>query len=381
MKLVFDLPLGVPELGTPFKCNPLIGAAAVGAGISAIGGLLGNAQQAVYTKEQQKLQSKLNKQEMEHSMGLQRSQQEWLMNSQYGKMASGMKNAGLNPATANGTTPATPSPGSPTTGGVGPAFHGSDLGLAISQGAGIAADLRLKDSQSDLNYAKADDQRFKNSDVYRGLILRGKSEEIALTIAKQHEANSNVSLNYAKVGECASATQKNLSEVGVNVEKQNVLVQEQIESQYRIANILQGIKESDSRIVLNMAQAYQAREIGKLQKHLAHQADTQASLNTALDTESESRTSLNRQIRETEEHRTNKSRLESKAQEIANIALGYETNVLIAIPAEERAKYHAAEMVRGYWMPFNPSGVATGAFVGSVANSGGTPVKVSGFGN
>lgn len=353
MKLVFDLPLGVPELGTPFKCNPLIGAAAVGAGISAIGGLLGNAQQAVYTKEQQKLQSKLNKQEMEHSIGLQRSQQEWLMNSQYGKMASGMKNSGLNPAIANGTTPSTPSPGSPTTGGVGPAFHGSDLGLAMSQGASVAADLRLKESQASLNDAKADDQRFKNSDVYRGCIIRGMNENISLTIAKQNELNSSTSLNYARVGESAANAQKLYSEVGVNQEQQKVLIQQRIESQYRIASILQGMKESESRVVLNMAQAYQATEIAKLQKHLAHQADTQASLNTALGTESESRTSLNRQLKETEEHKTKKSKLEAKAQEISNIALEYETNVLTAIPAEDRAKYEAAGMIKDYWNPLN----------------------------
>lgn len=133
--------------------------AVIGAGISALGSLAGNSQQHTYTKEQQRLQSKLNREEMEHSMNLQKNQQEWLMNNQYAKNVSGMQNAGLNPATANGTTPSVPSGGSPSTGSVGPAFHGSDVGAAASNGA--LAGMQVQSLAEDVEAKQIDNRRKK----------------------------------------------------------------------------------------------------------------------------------------------------------------------------------------------------------------------------
>lgn len=337
--------------------DPLIGAAAISAGAGLIGGLLGNAQQAGYTKEQQKLQSRLNREEMNHSMGLQQNYQEWLNNTQYGAGVAGMKNAGLNPAMSGGSGSGAPSSGSvgkPSTGGVGPAFHGEPLGASMAQAAQVGADIKLKEAQAANLDAQTDDQRFKNSDVYRSLILRGMDKNIALDVARAAESNSNVQVNTQKIAESVTNQQKMLSEIGVNEEQKKVLAQSLTESQFRCASIVQGMKESEARIVLHKAQAYAQTEIGKLQSHLAHQADTQASLNTALDTQAEAQTGLIKQMKETEQHKTAKSKLDAKAQELANEATDYMNKVLLSMPPEERATYDIARLLKDYWSPTIP---------------------------
>lgn len=158
LRIQSNIPLGVPNLGTPFKCSA-VGAALITAGAGLLGGFLGNSQQAGFTKEQQKLQSRLNREEMSHSMALQKNQQEWLMNRQYGANVSGMKNAGLNPATANGTTPSVPSGGTPSTGSVGPAFHGENLGAAAMQGA--MTGLQIEGARADIEAKQIDNKRKK----------------------------------------------------------------------------------------------------------------------------------------------------------------------------------------------------------------------------
>lgn len=353
LRIQSNIPLGVPNLGTPFKCSA-VGAALITAGAGLLGGFLGNSQQAGFTKEQQKLQSRLNREEMSHSMALQKNQQEWLMNRQYGANVSGMKNAGLNPATANGTTPATPSAGSPSSGAAGPAFHGESLANAAAQGASLAADIDLKKSQAANLDAQTDDQRFKNSPVYRQMILRGMDKSIALDVARAAESNSNVNLNVQKVAESITMQQKLLSEAGVNDEQKKVLAQSLVESQYRCASIVQGIKESEQKIVLYKAQAYAQTEIAKLQKHLAHQADTQSSLNTSLGTKADAETQLTKQMRDTEANKTKKTGLEATAQQLANEAVKYANDVLTSMPPEERAKYDIARLIRDYWTPSIP---------------------------
>ena len=101
---------------------------AVASGIAGLFGLAGQENNSRITKEQMQLQHRMNKDEMNHSMQLQKNQQDWLMNTMYGKNVSGMKNAGLNPATANGVSPATPSGGSPSSGTSGPSATNSNLG-------------------------------------------------------------------------------------------------------------------------------------------------------------------------------------------------------------------------------------------------------------
>ena len=139
-----------------FKCfDPLIGAAMIGVGGGLINGLFGSTSQAQQTKENMRMQHKYNINEMQQSMELQRNQQEFLMNSMYGKTASGMKSAGFNPATANGTTPSVPSVGSPSTGGTAPSAPMPDFGLdkLVSNGISLAQaseDLKTKRLNNDI---------------------------------------------------------------------------------------------------------------------------------------------------------------------------------------------------------------------------------------
>lgn len=331
---------------------------AVASGIAGLFGLAGQQNNARITKEQMQMQHRMNKDEMNHSMQLQKSQQEWMLNNMYGKNVSGMTNAGLNPATANGVSPATPSGGSPSSGTSGPSASnsnlGSDMANAMLAGENMQADLDVKKAQANLLDEQANEQRFKNSDVYRNLVLRGMNTSIALDIARVSETNSNVQVNTQKIAESLTYQQKMLSDIGFTDEQKKVLTQSCVESQYRCASILQEMKESEARIVLHKAQAYTQIEIGKLQSHLAHQADTQASLNTALDTQAEANTGLIRQMKETETHKTSKSKLDAKAQELANEAVSYANQVLMAMPPEERAKYQIADILKNYWSPTLP---------------------------
>lgn len=160
--------LGVPY-GVPFKCEPFsLGALATAAAPSVVsgianvfGGLFGSNKQGQETRENMRLQHKLNKEEMAYSSGLQRSQQEWLMNTQYGKTVAGMKNAGLNPAMANGTTPATPAAGSPSSGSSGPSAGMPDFNLGASVDTYLRAkqvenETKVADSEAKLNEANAE---------------------------------------------------------------------------------------------------------------------------------------------------------------------------------------------------------------------------------
>lgn len=151
--LNIDRPLGS---GNPYAPNaPCIWPAIIGAVGGIASAAIGSSMQSGFTKEQQKLQSRLNREEMNHSMALQRGQQEWLMNTQYGKSVSGMKNAGLNPATANGVSPATPSAGHPSTGSSGPSASMPSIDVT-----GAALDgLNIESLNEDIKAKQIDNKR------------------------------------------------------------------------------------------------------------------------------------------------------------------------------------------------------------------------------
>lgn len=149
-------------MGTPFKCDLL--SAGIGAVGSVLGGLVNSSIQSSNTKEQMRLQSKLNREEMAYSMGLQKDQQEWLMDNQYGKTVSGMKNAGLNPATANGVSPSVPSGGSPHSGSPGPSAGMPNIDLVSGALAGLqiqslAKDVEAKEITNERNKITLKDER------------------------------------------------------------------------------------------------------------------------------------------------------------------------------------------------------------------------------
>lgn len=194
MKLIFDKPLGN---GNPYapsqKC---IWSALIGAGASLLGNMLGSEQQAGYTKEQQKLQSKLNRQEMQHSMALQENYQNMLWNKGAAKTVSGMKHAGLNPAMAGGTSlgGASGSGGvaKPGSGASGPsASPGAKLGSeAVASAMNVQqteSNVELNKSQADLNEANAEYLKSKTTEQNN---VNSKFEETYLREAKEQEART-----------------------------------------------------------------------------------------------------------------------------------------------------------------------------------------------
>ncbi len=149
---VTSIPLGICIYGRPKK--PWLGAA-IGAAGGLASSLIGAGIQHSNTKAQQRLQSKLNKEEMSYSNSLQRDQQEWLMNTQYGKQVSGMINAGLNPATANGTTPSVPSASSPHSGSSGPSAGMPSMDIA----GGAIAGMNIESLSQDIKAKQIENQR------------------------------------------------------------------------------------------------------------------------------------------------------------------------------------------------------------------------------
>lgn len=109
------------------------------------------------TRSNMKKQHELNEDEMAYSQQLQRSQQEWLMNNLYGKTVSGMKNAGLNPATANGVSPAVPSGGSTSTGPSGPAAGMPNFDLS----GGALTSMQIDSMKADIESKEIDNARKK----------------------------------------------------------------------------------------------------------------------------------------------------------------------------------------------------------------------------
>lgn len=150
----------------------------VGALVGALGGIAGSyfssQMQKSNTMAQQRLQSKLNREEMSYANDLQRNQQEWLMNAQYGKTVQGMKNAGLNPATANGTTPSVPSASSPHSGSSGPSAGMPSMDIA----GGAITGMNLESLAEDIQAKRIENRR-------RSLLL--KDEENASRYGNREE--------------------------------------------------------------------------------------------------------------------------------------------------------------------------------------------------
>lgn len=313
MKLYFDLPLGVPIMGTPFKFD-LFGIGDIVSSI--IGGMTtmaSNAQNHRYTKEQMRLQDRLNKGQMEHSMGLQRGQQDYLMNTMYGKQVGAMKSAGLNPA-GNSTGVAgmsAPSGGSPTSGASGPGFSGHNIAEGLFAGANLLSDLKVKQAQAkDLDAsAKLKDKQAENTEAdtvikqwqgsprYRQLVEDGLSAKAAeswasagLNQAKSFEAMKNVQYigklmnkTDAEINNLQASTAKLYSDVLVNLSQSEFYIASK-KAQEAAA------KELMSRSKLNDAQSGYFSSLKKTEddtrehkvsslKAQAHEAESNAKLN------------------------------------------------------------------------------------------------------
>lgn len=305
MRFNYNVPLGVPNLGTPFKCNPLL-AALGGAAVSGLFSLAGNAQQAGYTKEQQKLQSRLNREEMAHSMALQRGYQEWMNNTQYGASVSGMKNAGLNPAMAGGSgsgVGASGSVGKPSSGSSGPAFHGEGLGSAVAQGAGTAAEIAATQKRLDNETKVAEAQaaalnaqaeKDSKSGQLMQLDINSYEDRLAADLAlkgqQTEEAKFHAGL-YKQQKESEEQNTKNLQATYDNIKKQGKVLDATVTELNARAR-----QEDAQALYLDMKRVWEKREIQALISHYKtedqtmifnavvglYSAQSQAELNAAV---------------------------------------------------------------------------------------------------
>lgn len=266
MKYNFNVPLGVPIYGTPKKhwLGSLIGGLVGGAF-----GMAGNAQNHSYTKEQQKLQSKLNKEEMVTSQGMQNAQQDWLMNTQYGKMVSGMKNAGLNPATANGTSPATPSVGHGSSGGVGPAAHGEGLGAAVTQGALAGKQAEMTDAQIDNIKAATDKLKEESKNTAADTKIKEWEADPRILKLRERGLDSMALKTYAEADVAKETVTKVAREadsifVSMQLTKEEVkkCQADTAKTYTAILTDLQSLTESEQRVALLIAE----QELTKEQK-------------------------------------------------------------------------------------------------------------------
>lgn len=267
MKLIFDKPLGLGNPLAPdqkqFWWVPL-----AAAGVSAAASLFGNSQQSGLTKEQMRLQSRLNKEEMGHSMKLQENYQKMMYGQGTSAMTQGMKNAGLNPAMAGGGTPGVAgASASPHTGPAGPAATASHLGSDVAAGiqAGLEAQKTKNDtdvaaSQVELNKAlknKTESEtnnidedtkikQWQNSPRYRALVENG----LDASAAKEWAA---ANLSDKQAMECMAKVQEIGKRMQLTDEEINKVQAETAKLYKEIQEITQGMKESESRILLNYA--------------------------------------------------------------------------------------------------------------------------------
>lgn len=119
-------------LGTSLGVGPVAGAAAGGL-VGLLGSIFGAESENTSTRENMMLQSQLNKGEMKYSQGLNKDYQNFLWQNQYGAQVSGMKNAGLNPASANTSIAGASTGNAMATGPVGP--KGASMHLDPLSGA------------------------------------------------------------------------------------------------------------------------------------------------------------------------------------------------------------------------------------------------------
>lgn len=214
------------------------------AGISAIGNMWGQSQQSGFTKEQQRLQSRLNREEQADSMQLQKDYQNMVWDTGTSKQVSGMKNAGLNPAMAGGAGAAGGS-GSfaahPTSGASGPsASGGTDFGSQVTaaamDGLRLENETNVANAQAEALEAQAEKDRKaagltqKETDVFDEKWNQAKKESDS--VIKRNEAASAADYSRSSLYK----QQKLTEEERVKTERENQrYVRNAAESQRQLA--------------------------------------------------------------------------------------------------------------------------------------------------
>lgn len=336
----------IPGIGTV--------AGAIGGGLVGLAGsLFGSSSENKSTRENMKLQSNLNKQEMAYSQMLNKDYQNMLWQNQYGMQVSGMKNAGLNPAGANTSLAGASTGNAMATGPVGPkgaSMQLNTLGDAIA-GAKLGKELEILDSQKEnidadtqQKQAATDEQRFKNSDVYRDLILRGMDETISNTVASTSEKYSNIEVNTQKIAESAQNIKESMSRIGLNEELANKAAKEAVEVTYKIVERLQNIEESKARVIYHRAAAANQSALADLNRELKR---GQGITNDDLQRWYTAKSAVlvperGADGKETGRYRSywgNKAAQESTQSQIQNDLLQYEYETMSTMTPAERQRY------------------------------------------
>lgn len=342
----------------PFPLAAVIGAAgSIAGGIGSA--LIGNSG----TRQNMQLQAKLNKEQLSYQDALNRNYQNMLWSKQYQAQMSGMKNAGLNPALANGTSVggATAS-NSLSAGPTGPsgAMPSIDPVSGAVSAMNAEKDMTIKDNQAKLldeqakNVAQdtlkkkeeTSESALRNTKEYRDLLLRGMSEQNALAAAQAADANSHVEVNRSTVSQIAKNIEKIASDIDLNKEAKNQLITATWKNLYECAAILQEMKESDARIALHRSTAFMNREVGKTQKELRATETAKQGLLHQQKKESDARTTLlGAQTGKTEQE-TLKLGYDTKTVQLINSMQAYWNEVEQLIPAEERATAYGQQMTK-----------------------------------
>lgn len=303
----------------------------VGALVGALGGIAGSyfssQMQKNNTMAQQRLQSKLNREEMSYSNDLQRNQQEWLMNAQYGKTVQGMKNAGLNPATANGTTPSVPSASTPHSGSSGPSASmpnivgsASEAALLGSQIENIQADTKKKEQEAKDIELNRKIKEWEADPSIVDLKKRGLSAEVLKTYAE-----SDLLKDQAK--KVSQETANLCAEYNLTRAQTQKVQMEAAKMSSEINKILQDISESEARIVLHMAETNMLKSQTKLNYEKINTEKAQQSNLYASSEHHLSSAGAEALRGNLDKERANESRLQQKALEISNQMQAFEAKV------------------------------------------------------
>lgn len=353
MKMNYNVPLGSGLNPYEPKRHHILGSI-LGGLIGGAFGLAGNAQQAGYTKEQMRLQSKLNKDEMSHSAGLQRNQQEWMMNNMYGKMTSGMKNAGLNPATANGTTPATPAGVSLATGPSGPAAHGEGLGAAVTQGALAGKQVEMTDAQIENIEADTEKKKEESKNTAADTKIKEWESDPRILKLKERGLDSMALKTYAEA-DVAKETVTKVAREADSIFESMQLTKEQVKkcqadtakTYTAILTDLQSLNESEQRVALLIAE----QELTKEQKRT--ERSKQAELSASAE-HHKAGAAYDRAGIVTRHQEARESKVRAAGQAIANKAAAWRQQVLEASGSvTEQGALLGAKRIIGLFNPLD----------------------------
>lgn len=230
--------------------NPVVGGA-FSVGSTLLSGM--------YSRHQQEHAAQLASSQSVQNADIQRNLWETSLREGKSREVSGMKAAGLNPAlaqdsgTVNGISSA---PGTPV--GANPVNVQNPIDAINST--------KIADAQVRLLNSQASDQEFRNGSIYRALVLNGMDQSIALDVAREAAQYSSVSVNDQSIAESISRQDKILSDIEVNDATIQKLSVDNVHTVCKIAEIFQGIKESDQRIVAMRAKADCDRALAGLYK-------------------------------------------------------------------------------------------------------------------